>query len=315
MMIRQRIESLLRILVKGTFENLKARRNRILRTYHEKPLIKDLYVSFTTYAPRVHSFEFTVLSILAGSVLPEKILIYVPQGFKNLLYAEQNAILLNHLDSGIIDLIEMEEDLGCHSKYYYSFKTYGNQKDIVICDDDVVYYEDWLKDLIQATRQNPHFDIFAFKAVQVFRGDGRIEPYNNWKHLSRNFQEGESLYAEGVGGVLFLKNRLTQEVLNKEVFMELTPKADDVWLWFCTYFNGLNVKYVTPKNNIKLLYVIPNSQVVNLWSDNTILKRNDIYVANCNIYFRDQLNFDIMPLIPLAPWSKDLKQVEQVKYL
>ena len=310
MMIRKRVESLLRILVKGTFENLKARRNRILRKYHEKPVIKDLYVSFTTYAPRVQSFEYTVLSILAGSVMPEKILIYVPQGFKKLLYAKPKAILLNHLDSGIIELIEMEEDLGCHSKYYYAFKSYGNKKDIVICDDDVVYYEDWLKDLIQAPRQNPCFDIFAFKAVQVFRGKERIEPYNNWKHLSRNCQEGETLYAEGVGGVLFLKNKLTQEVLNKEVFMKLTPKADDVWLWFCTYFNGLKVKYVTPKNNIKLLYVIPNSQVVNLWSDNTILKRNDIYVANCNIYFRDELNFDIMSLIPLAPWSKDLKQVE-----
>lgn len=307
-MLRQRIESFLRILVKGTYENIKARRNRILRTYQEKPVIKDLYVSLTTYAPRVHAFEYAVLSILAGSVMPEKILIYVPQGFKNLLNASPNAILLNHLDSGIIDLVEMEEDLGCHSKYFYAFKSYGNRKDIVICDDDVVYYEDWLKDLIQAPKNNPNFDVFAFKAIQVFRTENEIEPYDNWLHLSKDFKVGKTLYAEGVGGVLFLKNKLTREVFNKEVFMKITPKADDVWLWFCTYYNGLNVKYITPKNNSKLLYVIADSQVVNLWSENTSLKRNDIYVANCNTYFKDQLKFEIMPLIPLVPLNKLNKQ-------
>ncbi|MFZ4261501.1 hypothetical protein ACFRAE_05625 [Sphingobacterium sp. HJSM2_6] len=306
--LRHKVESLLRILVKGTYENLKYRRNHILKTYREKPVEKNLYVSFTTYGPRVHIFEYTVLSILAGSILPEKILIYVPKGFKDLLYAKTDSILLDHLELGIIELIEMEEDLGCHSKYFYAFKAYGDQKDIVICDDDVVYYVDWLKDLIQGKHNHPDFDVFAYKAVQVYRTDDAIEPYDNWFHLTRNQQEGKTLYAEGVGGVLFLKNKLTKEVFNKEVFMKITPKADDVWLWFCTYYNKLNVKYISPKNNTKLLYVIPDSQVVNLWSDNTSLKRNDIYVANCNTYFKEQLNFELMPLIPLAPESHNMNK-------
>lgn len=294
------IQGMGRVFISGTYENLKFHKNSILTNFKNKPICKDLYISLTTYEPRLNSFEFTILSILAGNLLPEKILIYVPLGFKSMVLNNPNSFIKNLLIDEFIEMIEMEEDLGCHSKYFYSFKDFGKSKDIVICDDDIVYYKNWLKDLVSAKLNFPNYDIFAFKAVQVFKSpsNSKILPYNDWHHLNKKTTTGTSLYAEGVGGVLFKRSKLVAEVLNKTVFLELTPKADDVWLWYCSVYNSLSIKFILPSKRSKLLYVIPKSQEVNLWNENTILKRNDLFIENCRLYFKNNLQFDILEKLP-----------------
>ncbi|GGH32160.1 hypothetical protein FAZ19_23085 [Sphingobacterium alkalisoli] len=287
------IGSHIRQYIPGTFENIKNRKRDILKKYINKERSAGLYVSMTTFEPRLKVFEYTVLSILAGTVLPEKILIYVPRGFRNLVERNDDSWLKYELGKGLVEMIEMEVDLGCHSKYFYSFQQYGGAKDILICDDDVVYYENWLKDLLHAMRHR-EYDVFAFKAVQVKVVNNTIQPYDSWTHCSfRSRGENELLYAEGVGGVLYRKNSINKEVLNKDKFLELAPKADDVWLWFCTYLNSCRIKYVVPTNTKKLLYVIPGSQDTNLWVENTLNKRNDIFVKKCHTYFLEQYNLDL----------------------
>lgn len=286
--------------ISGTYQNIKRNRNKnkILATYKQKPRAKDLYISMTTYEPRLLVFEYAVLSILRGTILPEKILIYVPKGFKNLVLNNPNSFIKDELEYGLIQIIEMDEDLGPHSKFFYSFKDFGSNKDIVICDDDVVYYKDWLKGLILAAESYPDFGVFAYKTVNVTVKGQEVLPYEDLIHLdSGNKPINGLMYAEGVGGVLYRKGLLLKEVLNKDVFMDLLPKADDVWLWYCSYLNKVKIKHIKPISGIKLLFIIPGSQIVNLWTENTINKRNDKYVYDCRRYFIEEYDMDIIKFI------------------
>lgn len=285
----------LRRFIPGSFEHIKKNKANILSTYRAKPRLKGVIVSMTTYEPRLNIFEYAVLSILRGSILPEKIVIYVPSGFLSLVLANEQSFIKKELGHGLIKLIEMDIDMRCHSKYFYSFQEFGSTKDIILCDDDVVYYKDWLRDLSRASKVHTEFQVFAFKAVDVQYRENKILPYADWAHCNRvNLGLGKPLYAEGVGGVYYRKASMCKETFDSKTFLAIAPNADDVWLWFCTHFNGLKVKFVSTSYWRKLQYIIPSSQSNALWIENTIHQRNDVYVNNCFLYFRDQLGFDMM---------------------
>lgn len=284
----------LRIFFSHTYENLLFRKNHILSTYRSKPVAEGVYASMTTYLGRIDAFEYAILSLLAGSMLPEKILVYIPLGFRQEL-DKRDSLLGEHLYDGIVELIEMEVDYFCHSKYFYAFQSFGKDKDIVLFDDDVVYYKDWLNGLYEQAQKSPGYQVFAYKAVEVTTHQGTIAPYDDWVHCNRSHTaEGKPLYTEAVGGVFYKKGFLLNEIFNKDVFLEVCPKADDVWLWFCTHYNNGRVKFVPTSGNKKLQYIIPSSQDVALWKENTFGKRNDQYVADCYAYFCKEKNFDIL---------------------
>ncbi|MCI0920761.1 hypothetical protein [Sphingobacterium rhinopitheci] len=288
---------LLRPFIPGTYEYLLRNKEHILMNYTNKPRAKDVIIAMTTYGPRISFFEYAILSILNGTLLPEKMNIYVPQGFKKLL-VQSNSFLKSVYDNGIVELIEMEVDYYCHSKYYYVFQAYSQEKDIVLCDDDVVYYKDWLSHLVHSAAEYPAFNVFAYKAVIVTTDNGAIRTYDDWIHCSKtDLGEHTQLYTEAVGGVFYRRGLFKTTVLDKELFLALVPKADDVWLWFCTWINQGKVKFVLTKNNQKLQYIIPNSQEVALWKENTFGKRNDGYVLACRSYFRDTYQMDIIDFL------------------
>ena len=292
--LKEKTELCIRPYIVGTYENIVKNKSKILSSYQNKKRIKDLLVSMTTYEPRILFFEYSVLSILAGSVLPEKIYIYVPKGFIDLLHTT-GSILETAYKDGIAELVEMEEDVYCHSKYYYVFQAYGKEKDIVLCDDDVVYYRHWLAHLIDSAHKDSKHHVFAYKAVCISTNDEGFAPYDEWQHCSnRQVPKDCLLYAEAVGGVFYRRGILSREVLNKEKFLEIVPKADDVWLFFCSYLNQAPIKYLPTKNNAKLLYTIPNSQETALWKENTFAKRNDQYMSVCHAYFKAAYGMDIM---------------------
>ncbi|MDR0542777.1 MAG: hypothetical protein LBH19_11295 [Dysgonamonadaceae bacterium] len=292
--IKKSLNRKTREFIPGTFENTVLNRDKILATYEKKPKVNDLIVSMTTYAPRINSFEYSILSILAGSVLPEKIYVYVPKGFLSLL-AGNDSFLRPEYDKGLITLVEMERDYFCHSKYYYSVLNYGHAKDILIGDDDVIYYKDWVKHIVESARKYPDYSVFAYKALEVKVVNDKIEPFDDWPRCSKYCPgQDKLLFAEGVGGVLYKKGSLEKEALNTEKFLELAPKADDVWLWFCACLNKCKIKYISPRK--KLLYVVPGSQESALWIDNVIGKKTDIYVENCRRYFSDKYGLDITRL-------------------
>ncbi|MDR1682955.1 MAG: hypothetical protein LBS25_06175 [Candidatus Symbiothrix sp.] len=292
--IKDSIGNKIKKFVHGTFENVRRKKNHVLSTYKDKPKIKDLLGSMTTYQPRVSFFEYSILSVLNGSLLPEKILVYVPKGFKDLLH-KHGSILSDVYDSGYVELIEMPEDVFCHSKYYYAFQEYGEKKDIVLFDDDVIYYKDWLSELYSKSQEYPDHNVFSYKAVEVKTNNGQIEPYDNWVHCSKISKSSNDslLYVEAVGGAFYRRNSMRKETLNKDKFLEIATKADDVWLWFCSYLNKNKVKFILPRNGARLLYTIPNSQESALWRDNILAKINDKYVLDCHNYFKEKYGLDI----------------------
>lgn len=305
--LKKEFIGLIRPYIKGTFEYLKRNKDLVLKEYVNKPILKDVIVSMTTYEPRVRFFEYSILSIIAGSVLPENIYVYVPKGFKTLLQ-KSDSFLTEVYENGLVTIVEMEEDYYCHSKYYYSFRDFGNQKNIVLCDDDVVYYEKWLEQLYNYSVDFSDFDVFAYMAIDVPIVDRKILTYDKWIRCShKNLPSGTQLYTEAVGGVFYKKGLFKKEVLNSEKFLQLCSKADDVWLWFCVCLNKGKVCFVPTYNNKKLQYIIPSSQEVALWKENTFGKRNDLYVLQCKDYFKQSFKMDIVNHLNNAIYDRKSK--------
>lgn len=220
---------------------------------------------------------------------------YVPQGFVDRLHTQHTSILSDVYQTGFVRLIEMPEDYFCHSKYYYSFQELGSKKDIVLCDDDVVYHKNWLNGLWQAAQQYPDVQVIAYQALEITHRDGCIEPYDNWRFCrGQEVISSGLLYAEAVAGVLYRRNSMRRETLNKDVFLSIVPKADDVWLCFCSYYNRNKMIRIPTGTRLKTLFVIPDSQEIALWKENTMAKRNDRYTQAVYQYFREHLGMDIL---------------------
>lgn len=284
-----------RVFVPSTFQNIRLKKDGILSKFTSKPQLKDVIVSLTTYAPRMDFFEYAVLSILNGTVLPEKILIHVPEGFVKDFLAKKISFLEPYYGKGVIEFVEMPVDYCCHSKYYYSFKKYGGSKDIVLCDDDVIYYRRWLENLYNESQRYPQVNVFAYRTQIVKKANNHIESKLKWQYSDKsNYPSDEDLlFVEAVGGVLYRRGSMPKETLNHEVFMRICPKADDVWLWFCSYLNGNNIRFVPPPLRVweKLFYLIPQTQDVALWIN--AHKITDGYIEECRKYFIQKYQMDI----------------------
>lgn len=59
--------------------------------------------------------------------------------------------------------------------------------------------------------------------------DGALLPYLKWSSDMRPY-ESDNLLQIGAGGVLYPPGCLHDFVLNSDVFMDVCPLADDIWL-------------------------------------------------------------------------------------
>ncbi|GHT90456.1 hypothetical protein FACS1894122_00740 [Alphaproteobacteria bacterium] len=153
---------------------------------------------------------------------------------------------------------------------------------IVTCDDDVYYEKDLLETLYSAYIKNP--DVIHAKSSTIVTADcfGNIELYEKWKFVEGlNDYSAFSVFLKGVGGVLYPPNvnkKLSNDItLNEELFMNITPTADDIWFWGMAVLNDIkinavnnyeNFNYVNPEralgiNGESTLHAINNGQKKN----------------------------------------------------
>lgn len=207
----------------------------------EQSFPKDsVIVSLTSFPAAISYAVRAIHSILDGSVLPDKIVLYlamsqfesegIPQELLDL--AKQNPIF---------EIRDNGRDIRSYMKLVPALKDFPESV-IVTIDDDIVYHRHMLRDLLQWHRRIPDA-ILAHRAKYVRPGEPyRKWPKYRWYHfLFKKIHSGYRNLQTGVGGVLYPPHSLKDEMLDPDLFTRIAPTTDDIWFWAASVANGTPV--------------------------------------------------------------------------
>lgn len=201
-----------------------------------------IVVSLTSYPERFKYVPSVIESILRNNMKPYKICLCVHKDDMSKLTTEIKELVNNNK----IEIIEAEENLRPHCKYYYTMKKYKNHPVITI-DDDVVYDIDTIKSLYDSYIKYPHC-VSARRVHKIIYENGIATRYGKWLKEFKEIADkpAKCLFATGVGGVLYPPDILKiDEVDIKDIYECIL--ADDILLKWRE--DRLNVLTVWVKNN------------------------------------------------------------------
>ena len=255
---------------------------------------KKVIISLTSIPSRIDTTWITVESILRQNYRPDKIILWLgEEQFKNIKIPDT---LLEQKRRGLE--IRFCKDIGPYTKIIYTLEEYP--EDIIISvDDDIIYANSLVRLLVEAYTRNQDC-ICAHRTHWIgIRNNGFPTRYNRWTWYqsrkdvgSRNKEvRSERNFLTGVGGVLYPPHSLYKDVLKRELFLKLSPKADDIWLYIMAIMNQtdiVNVKGIYG-NLVSIVDEQNNVQQTALLKENVLRGRNDEYMENILNYYGTNL--------------------------
>lgn len=191
----------------------------------------------TSFPAAISYAAGAIRSLLAGSVLPDKLVLYltfaqfgeegVPEELKQLAK-----------DNPVFEIRNYDRDIRSYRKLVPALRDFPEAV-IVTVDDDVSYHPDMLSDLLRLHRRHPKA-VLAHRAKRIKPG----KPYRSWSKyrwyhfLFKKDYTGFSNIQTGVGGVLYPPHSLRADMIDEKLFSELAPTADDLWFWAAAVANG-----------------------------------------------------------------------------
>lgn len=205
-----------------------------------------IVVSFTTIPSRIQYVQPVIDSIRSQSLSPDAIELNIPKEYRRRDFGEPDAAKFPHH----CDVVICDADYGPATKVLPTVQRYSGRDDVIIvyCDDDRLYDRDWLKRLVELSRQYPD----ACIAEQGFNAVKRIAqinanlgespkktPLEKFKSLfSRRVMPAPIDIAEGFGGVLVKPDFYGEMVFDiPDVFWTV----DDIWLSGCLAVAGVPI--------------------------------------------------------------------------
>ena len=187
-------------------------------------------VSLTSYPPAIGFVTETVKSLLKGSVLPDRLILYVtPAEFEGKPLPA--GLLKLAEESDIFEIHHYPRNIRSYRKLFPALQEFPNDL-IITVDDDVRYHRHMLRDLLRLHRQYPDAVIaHRAKRVDLSRPYRKWHKYRWYDFIFRKDYAGFCNLPTGVGGVLYPPHALDESMLREELFTEIAPTTDDIWFW------------------------------------------------------------------------------------
>ena len=222
-------------------------------------------VSLASIPSRLNIVHLTIRSILNQDVLPEKIVLWLHEDLKDSIPESLNVLV------GDLFSIKYADYFSSHRKLVEPLKLYPN-KIIVTCDDDMMYRKNWLSKLYQAHENHPDHIVANQTRCITYGSDGELLSYKAWKPNESGCQNPLLTLPIGAGGTLYPPDSMHKTVFNQELFLQLTPKADDLWFKAMGLLKG--TKSIQAQNSGKEPIPIWGSQKVSLKKGNIGMDKN-----------------------------------------
>lgn len=265
--LRWRIDRLKRSLLSNVAAlRVRHRRIRSPATVHELP--GRLIVSLTSYPPRFPTLALTLKCLLSQAMGADETILWIAQDALPSVPEDVLALKAHGLS------IRACEELGSYKKIIPALEAYPDAF-IVTADDDRHYPRGWLAALVRGQRERPGSVICHRARLMQFAENGSLLPYRTWRYASSD--DAGPLMPTGFGGILYPPGSLSVDVTDRRTFLELSPKADDLWLRWMSAAIGTPVHVVTEHG--PPAYDWPGSQHVNLLRSNVHAGGNDRQAA------------------------------------
>lgn len=201
---------------------------------------QQIIVSLTSFPAAIPYAYKAIQSILNGSVLPDKIILYL-----TFAQFKENGIPKELIElskkNNIFEIRNYDKDIRSYRKLIPALNDFPDAV-IVTIDDDVAYHKSMLSDLLQLHAQYPNA-ILAHRAKLIKPG----KPYRKWRKyrwyhfLSQRIHSNFKNIQTGVGGVLYPPHTLKKEMLDLALFTQIAPTTDDIWFWAAAVANNIPV--------------------------------------------------------------------------
>ncbi|WP_424347701.1 hypothetical protein [Kocuria sp. CH-021] len=228
-------------------------------------------VSLTSYGSRIRTVHLAVESMAHGSVRPQRLILWLREAD---VVADPPPPLARLVRRGLE--LRCTEDWGPHQKYYpYVRSVAHHELPMVIADDDVLYGETWLEELLAVHERHPR-DVIAHRAHRLRVGNGRILPYATWSP-GAPAEASYRTFATGTSGVLYPPHLLDALRDTGSGFTACAPMADDVWLHAVALRHRTRTR---PVDDGRTSYrPIPRMLFTGLRTTNVLRGGNDMQIA------------------------------------
>jgi hypothetical protein len=224
-----------------------------------------LVVSLTSYPSRFRCLGLTLKCLLTQTVCADRIVLWIAHDDKGALPDD-----LSHLVKSGLD-IRYCQDLLSYKKIIPLLREMPEAV-IVTADDDIYYWPTWLEELVRAHATDPQ-SVLCHRANRMrLDGKGRPAPYKSWQFDIQEEENSELTFPTGIAGVLYPPGAFFQDVLREDIFLELCPRGDDIWLHWMVRLNGRRSRKIGPR---RILTCWPNSQATALTLENLEKGGND----------------------------------------
>lgn len=187
-----------------------------------------IILSCTTTFERERLFYFTYQSLCQQSLKPDLFLINISQDsyLSDSGFDQVPEWLANNLQENI--KINWVDNTGPYRKLIPAIELAKDDDVIITADDDVLYHEEWLENMIKSSGENPGHIIAGRGRSMKKNMFGYWQNYDNWDYIS-NKAVSKFILPIGCDGVLYKKSFFDLDFLLDESYLDICPKTDDLW--------------------------------------------------------------------------------------
>lgn len=224
-----------------------------------------IIVSLASIPSRLSIVHLTILSILNQSVTPEKIILWLHEDLKSQIPLKLSKLV------GPIFSIKFSTYKSSHRKLVETLKLFPDTI-VVTCDDDMMYRESWLSKLYESHKKSPKKIIANQTRCISYSSTKELLPYRNWSSGATSCPNKNAILPIGASGTLYPINSLDKQVYDMKLFLELAPKADDLWFKAMALLKG--TQSIQAENSVKEPIPIWGSQKISLKKTNIAEDKN-----------------------------------------
>ena len=228
--------------------------------------MNETIVSLTSHGIRLNYVYKTIFSICNQCNL--KIVLTL---FKDDAIKIPNGLQLL-ANSGIVEILVADQDLGPHLKYYYAMKKYKNCNVITI-DDDCIYARDFISSLLDYHSRFPT-SVIARRAHLIGINNNHILPYRQWRHCIKQSTDYRHVFPTGVGGVLYPANVLDIDNIDLNELKKCLYQ-DDIYLKILENRKKIPIQIVNCQELHPMTHDTMLCLQTGLHINNTIKNQND----------------------------------------
>ena len=236
--------------------------------------LNEVIISLTSYPARIRTVHLTIETLLNQTKKADKVILWLA----NSQFPNQEKNLPDELlclkNKGL--KISWCEDIKSYKKLIPTLKQYPNAL-ICTADDDILYSNNWLKELYGSYLENPNV-LHCTRMHRITFENKKIKPYKQWEMTVKHPEPSFLNFFTGSGGVLYKRTHLHDDIFCENLFMKLCPYGDDIWFWAMAVLKGTKTKIVNDYDF--RLTATEGTQECALWHENVNGGRNDEQLRN-----------------------------------